>query len=736
MDFNLLCWAILSLFFQKLIHGTGGTPSATYEIGNTTNYDGAISGEETFKYPVIKYSPEEIFANKVPILDINFIKPSSTDDRNSAHVLQSTIAGWYVALRTLALVGMLSVLVYIGIKILLSSIASDKAKYKTMLKDWIVGICILLFLHYIMYFILVTAQELTKIIGGEDTNYILVMSAGTIGGGESLSFTTNLIGLARFLVQYRSISVRITYLVIYGFMTWYTIRFTWLYIKRVAIMALMTIIAPIVAFMYPIDKIGGGTTGFNNLIKHYCVNAFTQPFHRLIYTVLITSAMTIATTNPIYAIVILAFMSKATDLIFSEFITFGGKGGGALGMGLLTGAATAASKAKAGSSKSSSEGKDKVRTKANPDERGGKDKLSGDKPVLSSPDIPEKNKSEEETEEKNKGGPAGPESPKDPILNDAEKEKKEAEEKFSQAARQEQEQKEENTRETAESQKDKSERKSDIRKKVKKESKAEKKEERKKGIRGAITSAPTAIYRGARGAAKTASKVAFGAAAGLGTGAIKFASAAARGDTNAFARAAEGVKSGAQAGAKFGGQAFENTIGKGADAIRYKVTGNSGTLTDQYRRNTYGSVANYKRAASDKAFMKDANTDEYMRENFEKNGKLSKDELEQKKREFLDYRKDTGVTDKDIIKRALASEEKFVRKYGKSEETIKMAREMGKNAASLAAKNKISDQAWTDDEVYKKEQKNIADTLKNVDEKQKMAVADEIMQSIKDMKYS
>ena len=71
---------------------------------------------------------------------------------STAGELQSTVATWYLAFRNIALVALLSVLVYIGIRIMLCSVASDKAKYKQMLVDWTVAICLVFLMHYIMSF--------------------------------------------------------------------------------------------------------------------------------------------------------------------------------------------------------------------------------------------------------------------------------------------------------------------------------------------------------------------------------------------------------------------------------------------------------------------------------------------------------------------------------------------------------------------------------------------------------
>lgn len=111
-----------------------------------------------FNYPILQISPELIFANQVQLLDVNFIseiKDGSEyylglEDTSTIRTLRSIVAAWYVTLRTIAIIGMLSVLVYVGIRIIISSAAGEKAKYKEQIKDWIVAFCLLFFMHYIM----------------------------------------------------------------------------------------------------------------------------------------------------------------------------------------------------------------------------------------------------------------------------------------------------------------------------------------------------------------------------------------------------------------------------------------------------------------------------------------------------------------------------------------------------------------------------------------------------------
>lgn len=121
--------------------------------------------------PEIRITPAEIFAGNVAALDANFF---ATDEDVSEKLggeehsivvqLKPFIARWYVALRNIAIVGLLSVLLYIGIRIIISSSAGDKAKYKQMFIDWVVALCLIFFMHYIMAFTMTMSETVTDVL--------------------------------------------------------------------------------------------------------------------------------------------------------------------------------------------------------------------------------------------------------------------------------------------------------------------------------------------------------------------------------------------------------------------------------------------------------------------------------------------------------------------------------------------------------------------------------------------
>ena len=53
----------------------GDIPEDAATVPVEDNLDGSFIGLDAVNIPVITYTPEEIFSNRVPALDVNFIKP-------------------------------------------------------------------------------------------------------------------------------------------------------------------------------------------------------------------------------------------------------------------------------------------------------------------------------------------------------------------------------------------------------------------------------------------------------------------------------------------------------------------------------------------------------------------------------------------------------------------------------------------------------------------------------------
>lgn len=295
-----------------------GEPGTVHVISNMEPYKSASGSLDKLQYPRFTYSAEEVFSGKINLLDVNFIDDSNTDE--DWNKIRSVIASWYKVLRMVAIIGLLSVLIYTGIKIIISSNTKDKAKYKELIINWFIAVVLVFTLHYIMAFILSVVEEIMQLLQGM-TGVIGVNAGGT-------SFETNLIGLARFKLQQQHFTAKVGYLVIYTALVVYTFKFTFLYLKRVLRMAFLTVISPVVALTYPIDKANNGKAqGFELWIKEFLFNALLQPLHYVLYYILVSSSLSLAANNPIYGIVALMFISNAEKLLKRIFGFDKAKGG-------------------------------------------------------------------------------------------------------------------------------------------------------------------------------------------------------------------------------------------------------------------------------------------------------------------------------------------------------------------------------------------------------------------------
>ena len=336
-------------------------------------------------------------------------------EQSTARQLQSTVATWYLAFRNIALVALLSVLVYIGIRIMLCSVASDKAKYKQMLVDWAVAICLVFLMHYIMSFSVTISKKITEAFSSvttttENTDDIKAQ-LNKVGGFENAQlekineaveifvisdparvkdawkslvdnldkdnkgnsqykqyfFTdsklenhssgeddakvlvwpaNNVMEQARMKLQMLrgdGETKRIEsygYAIIFVVLIVYTIIFAFTYLKRVIYLAFLTIIAPLVAITYPIDKINDGQAqAFNMWLKEYIFNLLIQPLHLMLYIILIGSAMAFAARNIFYVVLALGFFVPAEKML-RRFFGFDkaetpGIFGGAAGAGIM-----------------------------------------------------------------------------------------------------------------------------------------------------------------------------------------------------------------------------------------------------------------------------------------------------------------------------------------------------------------------------------------------------------------
>lgn len=234
-------------------------------------------------------------------------------------VIRKNIAAWYYTLRIFAISALLVVLLYIGIRMAISTVASDQAKYKKMITDWLVSFGLVFLLHYIVIITLNVNNGLVEIfkrVMENMSNYDNEMIAY-----EHLAF--NLV--SKSFIGGASVTWAAT--ICYAILVGITAAFLFSYIKRMLVVGFLIMIAPIITITYSIDKVGDGKAqALNSWLREFLLNVLIQPFHCLIYLVFANAVISLisnsgwsSVSGMILAIMCLLFIRQAETIVKEIF---------------------------------------------------------------------------------------------------------------------------------------------------------------------------------------------------------------------------------------------------------------------------------------------------------------------------------------------------------------------------------------------------------------------------------
>ncbi len=235
-------------------------------------------------------TPDDIFFNRISFTDINFFDIPA-DTGSMLYVIRTNIATWYYILRIFSVIILLVVLIYVGIRMAISTVASDQARYKKMLTDWVLSFAILFFLGYIILFTLEANTALVNMLG--QANKIV------IGDGVVTELSKDVASLSGT----RSWAALIVYAALIGM----TCAFLLAYIKRMLTIGFLIIISPLITITYSIDKMKDGQAqALNTWMREFMFNVLIQPFHIIIYLVFVSSVLKILAAKPSLAAMLLS----------------------------------------------------------------------------------------------------------------------------------------------------------------------------------------------------------------------------------------------------------------------------------------------------------------------------------------------------------------------------------------------------------------------------------------------
>ncbi|MCR5147262.1 MAG: hypothetical protein K6B70_08020 [Clostridia bacterium] len=270
----------------------------------------------------------------------------------------TSIRTYYNIIRNLSIAILLFILIYVGIRMAISTTASDEAKYKKMLKDWAVSLVLVFMLHFIMIITFLINNTLVYALSGLEHGSawqwtILMVNAAIPGWG-------------------------LGDLIIYGSFVIGTVAFVVMYVKRTIVLGFLIVISPLITITYAIDKMGDGKSqALNAWMKEFIFTVIIQPFHCIIYLVFydaIMSSVSFSATffdlgKVIFAAGSAWFMLKAEGIVKKIFGVQPSSIGEAIGTGAM--ALTMATSLFKGSGNKLNKSKGEMKS-MDPDKKGGK----------------------------------------------------------------------------------------------------------------------------------------------------------------------------------------------------------------------------------------------------------------------------------------------------------------------------------------------------------------------------
>lgn len=252
----------------------------------------------------------------IDFMDVNFFNIEGSDTIVS---FRTAVAKWYYIMRLISASILLVILIYVGIRMALSTIASEQAKYKQMLIDWATSLALLFMLHYIMIFFVSINTTLVSALGGM-LKSTMVVSDQTIGEYLNAQIVkdvwTN--GIAGFFAA-----------IMYCIMQGQAFSYLMFYLKRMITIGFLIIIAPLITITYSIDKMGDGKAqALNAWLKEFAYNILIQPFHCVVYLAFFGAISQIIAESTwgfasigvyILAFAVLRFMRTAEELLRKIF---------------------------------------------------------------------------------------------------------------------------------------------------------------------------------------------------------------------------------------------------------------------------------------------------------------------------------------------------------------------------------------------------------------------------------
>ena len=253
-------------------------------------------------------------------------------------ILRTLIAVWYNIIRILSAAVMLLILIFIGIKTATTVAASEKAQYKRVFVDWVVGVILIFGIHYIMIFA-VNINEILVDVVRDSANSVNSIQLKELASDKESSIKTdqeieiNVYDEIKTRAYDAKMTVGFSGMIMYVALVYFAIKYTLIYLKRYLTLAVLTLMGPAIGVSYALQKVlTGKGQSFKLWLTEYILNLIIQVVHALIYAIFISAALALSLKNVagiIIALILMNFSLKAEG-IFRRIFNLDASGKGLL----------------------------------------------------------------------------------------------------------------------------------------------------------------------------------------------------------------------------------------------------------------------------------------------------------------------------------------------------------------------------------------------------------------------
>lgn len=275
------------------------------EISNNGGYDGELSEYEDEVSEFRWFTIQDLVLGKITLFDANFFDTNvgSNVANNPNILMKENVRTWYYSVNQIAIIANLLVLIYVGIRMAISTVAEEQARYKTILFDWVGSLIILFALPYILTFIFAIADALLKLLpqvtGKDNFEALLTTKLYDQIIGDKADGVITIITSTITLVL----------------LTYYQVKFFFKYFIRFIKIGFLIVISPIITITYSIDK----KSAYNIWLKELLGAIFMQLVNAIMYIVFVFSAAEIATKAPLITVAFFMALSKGEKIFYALF---------------------------------------------------------------------------------------------------------------------------------------------------------------------------------------------------------------------------------------------------------------------------------------------------------------------------------------------------------------------------------------------------------------------------------